>query len=57
MPDLSQPQAHTLSLEELLARLKSQTNLRAVADPAAPGGYRTEPVPFPGWATVPEWQP
>jgi WD40 repeat protein len=57
MPDLSKPPAHTLPLPELLAKLKRQTNLRVVADPAAPGGYRTEPGPFPGWAVVPEWQP
>jgi WD40 repeat protein len=57
MPDLSKPPAHTVPLPDLLARLKSQTNVRVVADPAAPGGYRTEPGPFPGWAVVPEWQP
>jgi WD40 repeat protein len=57
MPDLSKPPAHTLPLPELLAKLKSQTNLRVVADPAAPGGYRTEPGPFPGWALLPEWEP
>jgi WD40 repeat protein len=57
MPDLTKPPAHTLPLPELLAKLKSQNNLRVVADPAAPGGYRTEPGPFPGWAVVPEWQP
>lgn len=55
VPDLSRPPAHTLPLEELLAKLKAQTNLRAVADPAAPGGYRLVLDPFPGWATVPEW--
>jgi WD40 repeat protein len=57
IPDLSKPPAHTLPLPELLARLKAQTNLRVVADPAAAGGYRTEPGPFPGWAVVPEWEP
>jgi WD40 repeat protein len=55
MPDLTKPPVHTLPLPELLAKLKSQTNLRVVADAAAPGGYRTEPGPFPGWAVVPEW--
>jgi len=57
MPDLSKPPAHTLPLAELLAKLKAQTNLRAVADRAAPGGYRLEPGPFAGWSEVPEWQP
>ena len=57
MPDLTRPPSHTLPLPELLARLKAQTNWRAVVDPAAPGGYRLEAGPFPGWAVVPEWQP
>jgi len=57
VPDLSQPPAYTLPLPELLAKLEIQTNLRAVSDPAAPGGYRLVPGPFPGWANVPEWQP
>jgi WD40 repeat protein len=55
VPDLSKPPVHTLPLAELLARLKAQTNVRVVADAAAPGGYRTEVGPFPGWAVVPEW--
>jgi len=31
------------------------TNLRAVADPESPGGYRIEAAEFPGWETVPTW--
>jgi hypothetical protein len=46
---------HTLRFEELLAKLKSLTNLRAVSDPGSAIGYRVEPGPFPGWATFPEW--
>ena len=57
MPDVSKPAPHTLPLPDLLAKLKAQTNWRAVTDPAAPGGYRLEPGPFPGWAEVPEWWP
>jgi WD40 repeat protein len=55
MPDLKKPPAQTLPLP--LAKLKSQTNLRVVADAGAPGGYRPEAGPFPGWAVVPEWNP
>jgi WD40 repeat protein len=57
VPDLTKPPAHTLPLPELLAKLRAQTNVRVVADAGAPGGYRTEVGPFPGWAEVPEWQP
>ena len=47
----------TLPLSQLLGKLKSQTNLRVVADAGAPGGYRLEAGPFPGWAVLPEWDP
>jgi len=57
VPDLGRPPLHTLPLGELLAKLGSQTNLRTVPDPASHGGYRLVPGPFPGWATVPVWQP
>ena len=55
MPDLSRPPLHTLPREELLAKLKSLTNLRAVPDPGSPTGWRIEVGPFPGWETVPTW--
>jgi WD40 repeat protein len=55
MPDLSKPPLHTLPREELLAKLKSLTNLRAVRDPESSTGWKIEVGPFPGWATVPEW--
>ncbi len=55
MPDLSQPPLHTLPHDELLATLRSLTNLRAVRDPVAPGGWTVELGSFPGWRTVPEW--
>ena len=57
MPDLSKPPLHTLPHDELLAKLKSLTNLRAVRDPASDTGYSIELDPFPGWAVVPEWNP
>ena len=36
MPDLDEPPLHTLPHEELLAKLESLTNFRAVRDPEAP---------------------
>jgi hypothetical protein len=57
MPDLSKPPLHTLPHDELLAKLKSLTNLRAVPNPTPDTGYRLDVGTFPGWATVPEWQP
>jgi len=55
MPDLSKPPLHTMPHAELLAKLKSLTNLRAVRDPESSTGWKIEVGPFPGWATVPEW--
>jgi WD40 repeat protein len=55
MPDLSKPPLHTLPHDELLARLRSLTNLQAVRDPDAPTGWRIEAGPFAGWEKVPEW--
>ena len=46
---------HTLPYEELLAKLRSLTNLRVVPDLGSPTGYRVEPGPFPGWAEPPKW--
>ena len=55
MPDLSRPPLHTLPLDQLLAKLRSLTNLRAVRDPASASGWRVEVGPFPGWKNVPTW--
>jgi WD40 repeat protein len=46
---------HTLPYNELLAKLRTLTNLRAVADAKSATGYKVEVGPFPGWAHVPEW--
>jgi serine/threonine protein kinase/WD40 repeat protein len=46
---------HTRPYEEVLARLRSYTNLRVVRDDAIETGYRVEAGPFPGWAVLPEW--
>jgi WD40 repeat protein/uncharacterized protein YukE len=55
MPDFSKPPLHTLPHHELLATLRSLTNLRAVEDPDSPTGWKLDVGPFPGWETVPEW--
>ena len=47
MPDFSKPPLHTLPLDELLAKLRSLTNLRAVRDPASDTGWKIEIGPFP----------
>jgi WD40 repeat protein len=55
MPDLSKPPLHTLPHDELLAKLKSLTNLRAVRDPKAGTDWKIELGPFHGWKDVPTW--
>jgi WD40 repeat protein len=55
MPDLTKPPLQTLPHDELLAKLHTLTNLRALRDPAAPGGWTIELGPFPGWREVPTW--
>jgi serine/threonine protein kinase/WD40 repeat protein len=55
MPNLDAPPLHALPLDQLLAKLRTLTNLRAARDAAAPTGWRIEVGPFPGWRTVPTW--
>jgi WD40 repeat protein len=55
MPDFSKPPLHTLPREELIAKLKTLTNLRAVRDPESSTGWNIEAGPFPGWEKVPTW--
>jgi WD40 repeat protein len=55
MPDLSKPPLHTLPREELIAKLKTLTNLRVVRDEASSTGWKLEVGPFPMWETVPSW--
>jgi hypothetical protein len=47
------PPLHTLPRDELLAKLKSLTNLRVVRAPES--GWKIEIDPFPGWEDVPTW--
>jgi len=55
MPDLSKPPLHTLPREELIAKLKTLTNLRVVRDEDSLTGWTLTHDPFPGWETVPSW--
>jgi WD40 repeat protein len=55
MPDLDKPPLHTLPHDELIAKLKTLTNLRVVRDEESSTGWKVDVGPFPGWATVPEW--
>jgi WD40 repeat protein len=48
MPDLSKPPLQTLRHDDLMAKLKSLTNLRAVRDPASATGWKIDLDPFPG---------
>lgn len=48
------PPLHTLPLKQLLATLRAQANRHVVPDPTSATGYTVEPLPFPGWASVPE---
>jgi WD40 repeat protein len=54
VPNLEERPFHRRPYDELLSVLRGHTNLRAVADSASSSGYRLEPGPFPGWATLPE---
>jgi len=55
MPDLTKTPLHTLPREELIAKLKTLTNLRVVRDEESTTGWKLEIGPFPGWETVPTW--
>jgi WD40 repeat protein len=55
MPDLSKPPLHTLPREELIAKLKTLTNLRVVRDEESATGWKLTVGSFPGWETVPSW--
>ncbi len=48
MPDLSKPPLHTLPREELIAKLKTLTNLRVVRDEESVTGWKLTHDPFPG---------
>ena len=55
MPDLDKPPLQELPHDELVAKLKGLTNLRAVRDPKSPTGWTVDLGPFPGWKNIPTW--
>jgi WD40 repeat protein/DNA-binding winged helix-turn-helix (wHTH) protein len=55
VPDVSKTPLHKRPYQELLALLRSHTNLRAVPEPKSPTRWKLEAGPFPGWAERPEW--
>jgi hypothetical protein len=55
MPELDKPPLHTLPHDDLIAKLHTLTNLRAVRDETSATGWTIEVGPFPGWKNVPEW--
>ena len=55
VPDITKTPFHKRSHEEVLATLRSWTNLRVVPDAQAPTGWKLEPGPFPGWRKLPAW--
>jgi WD40 repeat protein len=56
VPDLDESPLQVRPHDELIAKLRSLTNLRAVRDPESPEGWSFTLDPFPGWQEVPEWQ-
>jgi DNA-binding winged helix-turn-helix (wHTH) protein/WD40 repeat protein len=55
VPDVTRTPLHKRSHDELLATLRSWSNLRAVKDPQSPTGWTLDPGPFPGWEKLPHW--
>jgi len=56
MPGLDEPPLHTWPHDELIAKLRSLTNIRVVGDPEFAHGWTVELDPFPGWKEIPAWQ-
>jgi len=54
-PDLSKPPLQTLPHDELIAKLRTLTNLRVVRDEESSTGWKLTRGPFPDWETVPTW--
>lgn len=55
MADARGPSFHKLPYDALLAKLRSLTNLRVMADPSSATGYKLEPGPIPDWSNPPVW--
>ena len=55
IPDPGMPPIHALPREQLIAKLKTLTNLRLVRDSEASTGWTLTHEPFQGWETAPTW--
>jgi len=55
VPELSRTPLQLLPIAELVARLRTLTNLRAVEDPESLTGWTLDIDAFPGWEKVPTW--
>jgi WD40 repeat protein/predicted Ser/Thr protein kinase len=55
VPNVATPPLHRRSHEDLLALLRTHTNLVALPAPLSSTGYRLEAGPFHGWASLPKW--
>ncbi|HET6899584.1 MAG TPA: hypothetical protein VFK70_14610, partial [Vicinamibacteria bacterium] len=55
VPDVTRTPFHERSHGEVLATLRSWTNLGVVPDAQSPTGWKLEPAAFPGWTTTPTW--
>jgi WD40 repeat protein len=56
MPELDEEPLHTWPHDELIAKLKTLTNIRVVPDPETDQGWTVELDPFPGWEEMPTWR-
>ena len=54
-PDTSRPPLHTLPHDQLLAKLRSFTNLRVLPDDESTTGFSIRIEESPGWDGVPTW--
>jgi len=55
VPDVSKPLLHRRSHDDLLALLRTHTNLVALPDATSSTGYRLDAGTFHGWTKLPQW--
>jgi WD40 repeat protein len=55
MPDFSRPAIETMPHPQLIAKLKTLTNIRVVRAADTADGWKLELDRFPGWRTAPSW--
>jgi len=55
VPEVSTPPLHRRSHDDLLALLRTHTNLVALPDATSSTGYKLDTGTFRGWAKLPQW--